>query len=76
MALQLAGRGLEAQVEQLLLGLGQGVPQGLVLQATLYNAFANERYQYDPSNDLEPRLEITPMTFQAFRFFLSAAYTF
>ena len=46
------------------------------LQATLYNAFSNERYSYDNSNDLEPRLEIVPSTFEAFRFFVSGTYTF
>jgi len=46
------------------------------LQATLYNAFQNERYEYDPSNDLEPRLDITPNQFEAFRFYVSGQYTF
>jgi outer membrane receptor protein involved in Fe transport len=46
------------------------------LQATLYNAFSNERSSYDNSSDLEPRLEITPATFEAFRFFVSGTYTF
>ena len=48
----------------------------LLLQATAYNAFGNERYEYDPSNDLEPRLDITPNRFEAFRFYASATYSF
>jgi outer membrane receptor protein involved in Fe transport len=46
------------------------------LQATLYNAFNNERNSYDNSNDLEPRLEVVPSTFEAFRFFVSATYRY
>ena len=48
----------------------------LQLQATVYNAFGSERYAYDNSNDLEPRLEIVPSNFEAFRVFGSASYTF
>jgi hypothetical protein len=46
------------------------------LQGTLYNAFNNERYAYDNSDDLEPRLEIVPSTFEGFRFFVSATHRF
>ncbi len=46
------------------------------VQGTLYNAFSNERFAYDNSNDLEPRLEIVPSTFEAFRFFVSATYRY
>ena len=46
------------------------------LQATLYNAFDNERYAYDNSDDLEPRLEVVPSTFEAFRFFVSGTYRY
>ncbi len=48
----------------------------LLVQATLYNAFAVERPAYDQSNDLEPRLEITPSKFEGFRAFVSATYSF
>src|SRR2546428_232363 len=48
----------------------------LILQGTLYNAFDVERYEYDPSNALEPRLDITPNQFAALRVFFSATYAF
>jgi outer membrane receptor protein involved in Fe transport len=48
----------------------------LELQGTVYNAFDSNRTSYDNFNDLEPRLEITPQQFEAFRFFLSGKYTF
>jgi outer membrane receptor protein involved in Fe transport len=48
----------------------------LMIQATIYDAFANERFEYDPANDLEPRLDITPNAFASMRAFVSAAYTF
>jgi hypothetical protein len=48
----------------------------LTLQATLYNAFALERYEYDPSDDLEPRLDITPNRFAGTRFYVSGTYSF
>jgi outer membrane receptor protein involved in Fe transport len=48
----------------------------MLIQATVYNAFNVERYQYDPSNDLEPRLDITPNNFEAFRFYVSGTYKF
>jgi hypothetical protein len=54
----------------------RGLDDKLTLQATLYNAFALERYEYDPSNDLEPRLDITPNRFASLRFYLSGTYTF
>jgi outer membrane receptor protein involved in Fe transport len=46
----------------------------LRLQATVYNAFNSERFEYDAANDYEPRLDITPNRFEAFRFFTSATY--
>ncbi len=48
----------------------------LDLQVTLYNAFNDERWTYDNADDLEPRLEITPSQFEAFRFYTAATYTF
>jgi outer membrane receptor protein involved in Fe transport len=46
------------------------------LQATAYNAFANQRNAYDNSDDLEPRLEIVPSNFEARRVFVSATHVF
>jgi outer membrane receptor protein involved in Fe transport len=48
----------------------------LELQATVYNAFDDERFAYDNSNDLEPRFEIVPGNFEAFRAYASATYKF
>jgi outer membrane receptor protein involved in Fe transport len=46
------------------------------LQATAYNAFSSERNAYDNSDDLEPRLEIVPSNFEAFRFFVAGTHVF
>jgi hypothetical protein len=46
------------------------------VQLTAYNALDDERWTYDNSDDLEPRLEITPSQFEAVRVFGSATYAF
>ena len=46
------------------------------LVSVVIPAFNSERFSYDNSNDLEPRFEIVPGNFEAFRFFTSATYKF
>ncbi len=65
-----------APAAELQVGLHWQPTEKASVQATLYNAFSNERGSYDNANDLEPRLEITPFTFEAYRFFVSGSYTF
>jgi hypothetical protein len=61
---------------ELQVGLRWRASKRLVLQGTLYNAFSGQRGSYDNANDLEARLELTPMKFESFRFFSSAVVTF
>ena len=61
---------------ELQVGLRWRPTKRLVLQGTLYNAFSSQRGSYDNANDLEARLELTPMRFERFRFFSSATVTF
>jgi hypothetical protein len=48
----------------------------LILQGTIYNAFAHERGLYDQQSDLDVRLEMLPHYFPGFRAFASATYKF
>ena len=66
----------QAPAGELQVGLRWLPMEELQVQGTLYNAFSNERGAYDSFDDLEPRLEITPAKFEAFRFFASATYAF
>ena len=61
---------------ELQVGLRWRATRRLLLQGTLYNAFASRRGSYDNANDLEARLELTPMKFESFRFFSSAVVSF
>jgi outer membrane receptor protein involved in Fe transport len=66
----------QAPAAELQIGLRWQPSEALQVSGTLYNAFSNERGAYDSFDDLEPRLEITPAQFEAFRFFANAVYTF
>ena len=66
----------QAPAAELQVGVRWMPTESWQLQGTLYNAFNNERGSYDNSNDLEPRLEITPFKFEAFRFFVAATYSY
>jgi outer membrane receptor protein involved in Fe transport len=61
---------------ELQVGLDWHAMDRLEVQLTAYNALNDERWTYDNADDLEPRLEITPSQFEAFRVFGSATYTF
>jgi hypothetical protein len=52
---------------ELQVGLDWHATPRLDLQVTAYNALNDERWTYDNADDLEPRLEITPSQFEAFR---------
>jgi outer membrane receptor protein involved in Fe transport len=61
---------------ELQVGLDWQPTPRLEMQLTAYNALDDERWTYDNADDLEPRLEITPSQFEAFRVFGSATVTF
>jgi hypothetical protein len=65
-----------AEVQVGLSWLPDFAAQKLRLQAVVFNAFDAVRGSYDISNDLEPRLEIIPQEYEAFRFYLTGTYTF
>ena len=56
--------------------IGMATNDQLELEGTIYNALDDERWTYDNADDLEPRLEITPAQFEAFRAYASATHKF
>jgi outer membrane receptor protein involved in Fe transport len=61
---------------ELQLGVRWNPVERLTLSGTVYNTFANKHYSLDAFNDLAPRLEILPTTYEDFRFLTQATYTF
>lgn len=54
----------------------RGMGDRLTVQATAYNALNATHYQPDAFDDMQPRLEILPHNYEAFRFFASATYNY
>jgi outer membrane receptor protein involved in Fe transport len=63
-------------VAELSLGMQWRPVKGLAIQATAYNALAGHAYMADAIGDYEPHLEYLPNSFEGFRAYLSAMYSY